>query len=235
MKSFVSICLIYLETAIISLVTGGLILISISGITYDAIGQILAISAILMLIWITIVSLKRRQVLDENDHFNGKDFKEIRVFIIESKIMLKKIIRYNPLTGMIQYAPLVIVLGAFVVLFSAFASSAEHTRERHERETLFRLNQEKLLTPNEAIVEAAPGYPATLFNKSLIIDVLKLSGGLHPRVTAVIKSNGLQDMAIDNELEGYETTFMGNNQFKVQINRIDSSSVHLYVKRLTDQ
>lgn len=79
------------------------------------------------------------------------------------------------------------------------------------------------IKPNQAIVEANVEISATLFNRQLIIDVLKVSEG---RTSIVIHSD--KDTRIDGEKAGYEITV---DRYRIKIQEVKTDSVVFFVER----
>lgn len=229
MKSIAQVYLAYLETAVIGLVTGFLLLISISGIAYMRSGLLPAIFAVITLSTIAYAGMNRRRILNENPDLNEQYFKEFRVFFraFESKTI------QTPQEVLIKVIPIMVVVIASLVIWSSFSISADVSK----RENL--LQNRTKLTDNQEIVEATPEYPAIFYSnvsrkKIFEIGLTKVSGKINPEVTAVIKPAGAPNGSMmNNETEGYETTYVaGNTRFKVQILKITDSSVYFLIDRL---
>lgn len=217
MKSIATLYLDYLEKALVSMVLASLVLISVSGFVYGAKGGIPAALAVVTLALIACIEFGRRRVLKEHPEFKKEPFRETKLFLF---MLQKKILKITNSIHMgslqrnlSRITAIMIVSLIMLTLWSSLSISANIT-----------------LKKNQAIVEAGPGVPATIFSKALVIQVIEISAP--DRVTAIIHFEGYPDVKIENEVVGYQTTYVaGSHRFIVRIIEINNSSAKFFVER----
>src|SRR5205085_9711725 len=182
MKSIAKLYIAYLELIVIGMVLSSLAVISISGFAYRRNGVVPAGLSVITLLLIIAVSVRLPRVAGSHPEFKRKPFGKIRLFLFLLKEKVLKIIgplgRKSQGTGLQQIiggVTALLVLALTVgILWSAFSISADIAVRK-----------------NQVIAEAMPGIPATLFSKSLEIDVV---GTSETEVSAIIKSEGYPEM-----------------------------------------
>jgi len=226
MKSIAKLYLAYLEMTVISMVLASLVLISVSGFAYGGRGLIPAALAVVMLGVIAYVEIGRHRVLSAHPEFKRKPFGEIRLFLFKLQKRVLKItdtLNLRSRKQVIQQylskmAAIIIVALTIWILWSSFSISADIAT----------------LKRNQAIVEAGPGVPGTVFNRAVVIEVIQISAENPPKVTAVIKSEGYPEIRIENEGVGFTTTYNGRNRFLIRIIEVNNSSAKFFVERMVE-
>ena len=92
------------------------------------------------------------------------------------------------------------------------------------------------LLNNQAIVTGSVLYPATFFNRAVIIRVTDISEegiGGELRVTAVVHSDDYpdEDVRIDNDTVGYETAYTAGVRYVVRVTEIASAYAKFFIER----
>lgn len=226
MKSIAKLYLAYVETAVISILLATLVLISVSGFIYGGKGWLPGALAVLILCCILYVSLDRHSALKESPELRGRLFAETRLFllILQRKMlrMTRSFFRSSRRQAMQQVlsriGPIIIVALTMWTLWSSFSISADIQKVKK----------------NQAIVAAGPGIPATVFNRAIVIEIIQISMGTPPRVTAVIHADGYPDAKIENAPVGYETIYVGPDRFSIRVQKINNLSAEFFVERIVD-
>lgn len=229
MKSIIRLYFDYFEKMIIGLLFSSLVLISLCGFIYGRSALKPAIIATVVLFITAYVESGRSRILQESPELNKKPFKEVKLFsaLLESNLV-RITARFSLVSNkpklqssITKAVPILIVTLALYALYSSVLISAN-------------IANSKRLYRNQASVEASVGVPATLFNRLLVIGILQISAGDTPTVTAIIHSEGFQDLAISNQSAGYETTYTGRGRFRIRIDKFTPPSVWFFVERLPD-
>jgi hypothetical protein len=235
MKTIIRLSVDYLEKALISMTLLSLAFISVSGWLYKAqaegtdayasLPKKLAICAMISLILIGCVEIVRRGRADDQSASKAEYFQHIRLFYLfltnglaNTIIARRRGLRHQGIARLLGGLSFLIVIGLIIyTLGQSFYISAD-------------IN----LKENQAIASANLQYEATFFNRSLIIAPTEISGGAEPQVSAVLHSDGYDDVVINKVTEGYETTYIGPRRFTVKVNKITPSMVFFFVERLPE-
>jgi len=230
MKTMIKLYLSYVELTVIGIVLVTLAFISISGLVYGDVARTPGLLAFGMIVLIAYIAIDRRKALEMSPELRENYFKESRLFLF---ILEKKLLRITnkpnltPRKGLFRghlglIAGSMIVLATVIIFWSSFSISA---------------NIISTIKQNQAVVVVDPNNHATIFNNALVIDLIQISNNANEHwssVTARIKSEGHEEMVIENAGIGYETVYMGDNQFLIRILDVDVnlSRAKFFVERL---
>lgn len=237
MKSIAELYLAYLEMALINIVLASLVFIAVSGWVYGGRGRTPAALATVTLALIILVTIDRRRLSSAYPEPTKKPFRALRLFWQK---LHKKVLS---LTGLLNSEPrkqalannlsmlLAIIIAALAIgsLYFSFSISADISSVKKQAKAY----NEVPLTRNQARVLVDVGEPATIFNNTLVIEVVQVTSGLSPKVTAVIRSDGGEEVRIEGQGIGYETTY--GNRFLIRIIDVKDSAAKFFVERLENQ
>jgi len=233
MKSFAELYLAYLELAIISMVLASLTCISVSAWAYGGVYRLLAGSAFASLVLIILVAIGRQRTANAHPEFKRKAFGEIRLFtfMLQQKIA-KVTVYFNSRStrqviqqNLSRIMAIAVVMLIIAILGSSLVLSADISSKRKQT-----------LLENQTRVLVKTGNPATIFNEEITIELIKVSesdSGYPAKVTAIIKSEGLPEMRID-EIVGSEIIYNAQHEFHIQILEASNLGVWFFVQRVID-
>jgi len=235
MKSFAKLYLSYLETVLIGIILVILTLIVVSGFIYGRNGLLPAALAVVTLGAVAYVSLGRSRALRAHPELRTKVFKESRLFYFALNGQILKITSSHPSGPLLdslsrkqaipqilsRITSITVAALAIWVIWSSFSISAN-------------MAQQESLEKGQAVVSAGLGIPATVFNKSVVIELIEISSETTFRVTAVVRSQGYPEMKIEGAGVGYETTYVTRSRFNIRIQKIDSTSAEFFVERIAN-